>query len=70
MSIEVTGETKVRTDCLNFDVTLCIAYKLKDTFELGEEGISYIHFCGILDHATVHDCTKLPSLITNVLRES
>jgi len=29
-SIEVTGETRVRTDCLNFDVSLCIAYKLKD----------------------------------------
>ena len=42
MSIEVTGETRVRTDCLNFDVFLCIAYKLKDKFQLGEEGISYI----------------------------
>jgi len=29
-SIEVTGETRVRTDCLNFDVSLCTACKLKD----------------------------------------
>jgi len=26
-----------------------------------------IYFCGILDHATVQDCTNLPSLITNVV---
>jgi len=38
-SIEVTSETRVRTDCLNFDVSLCIAYKLKNKFQLGEEGI-------------------------------
>jgi len=42
MSVEVTGETRVRTDCLNFDATLRIAYKLKNKFQLGEEGIRYI----------------------------
>ena len=42
MSIEVTGETGVRTDCLNFDVTLCIAYKLKNKCQLGEKSIRYI----------------------------
>ena len=42
------------------------AYKLKNEFQLEEEGIRNI-FCGILDHATVQDCTKFPSAITNVL---
>jgi len=43
MSIEVTGETRVRIDCLNFDVSPCVAlHKLKDKFQLGGEGISYI----------------------------
>ena len=42
MSIEVTCETRVRTDCLNFDVSLCIAYKVKNKFQLGEEGIGII----------------------------
>jgi len=27
MPTEETGETKVRTDCLNFDVSLCIQIK-------------------------------------------
>jgi len=35
MPIEETGETRVRTDCLNFD----IAYKLKNKFQFEEEGI-------------------------------
>jgi len=26
-----------------------------------------LYFCGILDPAAVQDCTKFPSLITNVL---
>jgi len=26
-----------------------------------------LHFCGILDSTAVQDCTKFPSLITNVL---
>jgi len=26
-----------------------------------------LYFCGILDSAAVQDCTKFPSLITNVL---
>jgi len=42
------------------------AYKLKNKFQLEEEGIRNI-FCGLLDPATVQDCTKLPSVITNVL---
>ena len=40
------------------------AYKLKNKFQLEEEGIRNI-FCGILDPATVQDCTKYPSVITN-----
>jgi len=44
---------------------LC-AYKLKNKFQLGEEGIRNI-FCGILNHATVQYSTKFPSLMTNVL---
>ena len=26
-----------------------------------------IYFCGILDHVAVQDCTKFPSVMTNVL---
>jgi len=40
MPIEETGEKKVRTDCLNFDVFY--AYKLKNKFQLEEEGIRII----------------------------
>jgi len=64
MPTEETGETRVRTDCLNFDVSLCI--QLKNKFQLEEEGMRNI-FCGILDPVTVQDCTKFPSVITNVL---
>jgi len=42
MSTEVTSETRVMTDCLNFDVSLCIAYNVKNKFQLGEEGIGII----------------------------
>jgi len=28
MHTEETGETRVRTDCLNFDVSLCIQIKI------------------------------------------
>jgi len=38
------------------------AYKLKNKFQLEEEGIRNI-FCGILDPATVEDWTKFPSVI-------
>ena len=59
MPIYETGETKVRTGCLNFDVSLCIQIK-KEAFGL--------YSCGILDPAAVQDWTKFPSLITNVLQ--
>ena len=42
------------------------ACKLKNKFQSEEEGIRNI-FCGILDHATFQDCTKFPSVISNVL---
>jgi len=58
MLIYETGETKVRTDCLNFGVSLRIQIK-KETLGL--------YFCGILYPAAVQDWTKFPSLITNVL---
>jgi len=58
MPIYETGETKVRTDCLNFGVSLRIQIK-KEAFGL--------YFCGILDSAAVQAWTKFPSLITNVL---
>jgi len=31
MPIEETGETRVRTDCLNFDVSLCIQIKKQNS---------------------------------------
>jgi len=37
MPIAETGETRVRTDCLNFDVSH--ACKLKNKFQFREEGI-------------------------------
>jgi len=58
MPIYETGETKVRTDCLNFGVSLCIQIK--------KEALG-LYFCGILDPAAVQGWTKFPSLITNVL---
>jgi len=58
MPIYETGETKVRTDCLNFGVSLCIQIK-KEAFGL--------YFCGILDPAAVQDWTEFPTLITYVL---
>ena len=58
MPIYETGETKVRSDCLNFGVSLCIQIK--------KEALG-LYFCGILDPAAVQDWTKFPSLITNVL---
>jgi len=45
------------------------AYKLKNKFQVEEEGIRNI-FCEILDPATIQDCTKFLkflNVITNVL---
>jgi len=55
MPIEETRETRVRTDCLNFDVSLCV--QIKNKFHLKKEGIENI-FYWILDPAAVKDCTK------------
>jgi len=65
MPIEGTGETRVRIDCLNFDVSLCI----KNEKQISITGRRHRHniFCGILGPAAVQDCTKFPSLITPVL---
>jgi len=54
MPIEETGETRVRTDCLNFNVSLCIQI-LKNSIR-GRRYWDYI-FCGILDPAAVQDIT-------------
>ena len=48
MPFEETGKTRVRTNCLNFDVSLCI--RILKKIQLEEEGIGLI-FCGILDPA-------------------
>jgi len=40
MPTEKTGETRVRTDCSNFDVSLCI--QIKNKFQLEEEDIGNI----------------------------
>jgi len=58
MPIYETGETTVRTGCLNFGVSLCMQIK--------KEALG-LYFCGILDPAAVQDWTKFPGLITNVL---
>jgi len=42
------------------------AYKLKNKFQLEQEGIGNI-FLWILDPVTVQDCTKFPSVIANAL---
>jgi len=62
--IEETGETRVRTDCLNFDVSLCIQIKKQISIS-GRRHWDYI-FCGILGPAAVQDRTKFPSSITKV----
>ena len=53
----------VRTDCLNFDVSLCI--QIKNKFQFEEKGI-VILFLWDFFSAAVQDCTKRPSLIKNV----
>jgi len=65
MSVKETGETKVRTDSLNFDISLCTAYKLKNCN--WRKKTLGLYFCGILDPATVQDCTKFLNLIKNML---
>jgi len=64
MPTEETGETRVRTDCFNFYVSLCIQIKQQILFR-GRRHWDNI-FCGFLDLAAVVDCTKFPS-IANVL---
>jgi len=44
MPIEEVGETRLRTDCLNFDVSQCIQINKKISFE--EESIGIIFFVG------------------------
>ena len=65
MPIEETRETRVRTDCLNFNVSQCIQIKKQISIK-GRKHWDYT-FCGILDPATVQDCKKIPNLIINVL---
>jgi len=65
MPTEETGETRVRTDCLNFDVSPCIQLKKQISIR-GRRHWDYT-FCGILDPVAIQDYTKFPSLITNVL---
>jgi len=58
MPIEESGERRVRTDCLNIDVSQCIQIK-KLISVRGRRHWEYI-FCGILDPAVVQDCIKFP----------
>jgi len=55
MPIEETDETRVRTDCLNFNVFLCL--QIKKQISIGSV---------VLDPAAAQDCTYFPSLLTNV----
>jgi len=55
---------RVSTDCLSFEVYLCIQIK-KTNFNKRKRHWDYIF--GNLDIAAVQDCTKFPSLITNVI---
>jgi len=66
MPTEETGETRVRTECLNVDVSLCI--QTKKQISSGERRHWDYIFCGILDPAAVQNCTKFPSSIENVLQ--
>jgi len=43
MPVDETSETRVRTDCLDFDVS---AYKLKNKFQFEERGIVIVFFVG------------------------
>jgi len=53
---------------LNVEISMFLyVYKLKNKFQFEEGGIVIVFFCWILDPAAVEDCTKFPSLITNVL---
>jgi len=46
MPIEETSERRVRTDCLNFYVSLWMWIK-KNKFQLEEEGIGILFFLGL-----------------------
>ena len=64
MPIEETGETSIRTDCLNFDVSLRIHAKKFQKIKLQEEDIEIIFFVGFqipLQFKVQH------SLLTNIL---
>jgi len=67
MPTEEADETRVRTDCLNFDVSLCTPIK-KQISVTGRRYWDYI-FCGILDPVAAQDCAKFPSLLTNLLSQ-
>ena len=44
MPVEETGETRVRTDCFNFDVSLCI--QIKTNFNLRKKALGLYFFVG------------------------
>ena len=59
------GESRVRSNHLNFYVSLCRQIK-KQISVRGRKHWDYI-FCGILDPDPIQDCTKFLTLTTNVL---
>jgi len=64
MPTEETGETSLRTDCLNFDVCLCI----QSEKQISIKGRNWDYLlCGILDPVAVQDWRTFPSLIANLL---
>jgi len=60
MSVEETGETRVRTDCLNFDVSN--AYKIKKLLE----ALRLYFLWDFKSHCSSR-CTKFNRLMTNAL---
>jgi len=64
MPFEETGKTRVRTNCLNFDVSLCIRI-LKKISVRGRRHWAYILWD--FRSCCIPVCTKFRSLITNVL---
>jgi len=65
MPLEDTGKTRDRTDCLKFDVFLCIPIKKQISIR-GRKHWGIYFFCGILHPAGIQDGTKFPGSITDV----
>jgi len=71
MPVEETGETRVRTDCLNFDASLCI--QIKTNFNLRKKALGLYFLldwrsrCCSRMHVSERSTEYVTSVMKNVL---